>query len=357
MAQNSARRQDNVDSKRDCQLLYETLICGESEIIRLRSKLRAVGRRLGFPEARLENMALVAAEMASNLVKHANGRGAIQLWQQPGVILDITSLDCGPGIADTDKAQEDGYSSVCTLGKGFGSMRRLSNGMGLYSQVGPAGPRNSKWRGTLAWARFARCPSPVHRDHELGLFVRSMVDEHYSGDRIYVYRQPGRVRWLHMDGLGHGAEAQLAGDGFDVPLLGSVPLPDLIARVTKRLRHTRGAVGVAGELDEERGILQILGVGDITLYLWGENTLRTIGFCPGILGREHATPKLQEFAVEPGMVIITTSDGIRRSWNGDTFAGLRHQSPQTIAYLIGNVMSRLADDRSVFALRHSLRKE
>ncbi|MDP2760766.1 MAG: hypothetical protein Q8O64_10265 [Sideroxyarcus sp.] len=79
-------------------------------------------------------MLLVAAELASNNVKHAGGHGMIQIWQQPGSVLDILSLDYGPGIDNLAQAEQDGYSSTNTFGKGLGAIRRLSDESYIYTQ-------------------------------------------------------------------------------------------------------------------------------------------------------------------------------------------------------------------------------
>ena len=118
---------DIFDSAQDCKLLFNSATPSESSLILLRSKLSAITQRLGVSELKQENMLLVASELVSNNVKHAGGRGMVQLWKQPGRVLDMFSLDYGPGITNLATAEEDGYSTVSTLGKGLGAIRRLSD--------------------------------------------------------------------------------------------------------------------------------------------------------------------------------------------------------------------------------------
>jgi anti-sigma regulatory factor (Ser/Thr protein kinase) len=82
-----------VDSVRDSKLLYATPVQSESAIILLRSRLLTVAQRLGFSDLRRDNMALVTAELVTNQIKHAGGRGQIQVWQQPGPVQDVFALD------------------------------------------------------------------------------------------------------------------------------------------------------------------------------------------------------------------------------------------------------------------------
>ena len=88
------------DSATDCRLLYSSLAQNKSTLSLLRSKLLAITQRLGISDLKRESILLVASEMVSNQIKHAGGRGLIQMWQQPGLVLDILALDYGPGIAD-----------------------------------------------------------------------------------------------------------------------------------------------------------------------------------------------------------------------------------------------------------------
>ncbi|MEN6587568.1 MAG: hypothetical protein ABFE02_16125, partial [Sulfuricella sp.] len=73
-----------IDSVRDCKLLHSNPVQSESAAILLRSKVAAIAQRLGFSELKRENMALVVSEMVSNQIKHAGGKGMLQIWQQPG---------------------------------------------------------------------------------------------------------------------------------------------------------------------------------------------------------------------------------------------------------------------------------
>ena len=77
----------------------------------------------------------------------------IQIWQQPGSVIDILALDYGPGIADLSRAEEDGYSTANTFGKGLGAIRRLSDEAFIYTQQ-ESGDKVRKWSGTVFMARF-----------------------------------------------------------------------------------------------------------------------------------------------------------------------------------------------------------
>ena len=93
---------------------------------------------LGFDEQAAGRSALVATELATNLLKHA-GRGQILLDRyrdSSGSGLEILSLDKGPGIADLGRAMEDGYSTAGSMGTGLGAVRRQADEFAVYSRPG-----------------------------------------------------------------------------------------------------------------------------------------------------------------------------------------------------------------------------
>lgn len=346
------------DSATDCKLLYNSPVQNESALILLRSKLSAIAQRLGLSDQKRENMLLVASELVSNQVKHAGGRGLIQVWQQPGPTLDILALDFGPGITNLSQAEEDGYSSANTLGKGLGSIRRLSDESFVYTQQDNSG-KSKKWSGSVFLSRFrlggkktdlgqaasaaGDCPAAL----EIGLFSRSLSDDRYNGDRIYLQKTGDTLRWLHLDGLGHGEQAQAATANLASHLSHCDTPASVLAAVDRQLKGTRGAVAIIGELGLTGKALNILGVGDMHAHVMDNEEMHNLSFAPGVLGKEHKNPAQFRFAFGKRCLMISASDGIRRNWDVSNFPGLFHQHPQLIAYTLGNIMGRISDDQSL----------
>ena len=343
-----------VDSAADCKLLYSSPVQNESAIILLRSRLTAISQRLGFPERKRENMLLVASEMISNLLKHAGGSGLIQVWQQPGPVLDMLALDYGPGIANLENAQKDGYSSVNTLGKGLGSIRRLSDESHIYTQTANV-TGAKKWNGTLFLARFypgsPEAGGQSSQALEMGMFSRSLSDDRYNGDRIYVHQANGKLRWLHLDGLGHGEQAQAATADL-APHLAHCETPDaLILAIDRQLKDTRGAVAIACEFNLIERTLNIRGVGDMHAHIMESDEMQKLSFAPGVLGKEHKLSAPFTLKFGKRCLLITCSDGIRRNWDVSNFTGLFQHHPQLVAYTLGNIMGRISDDQSLCIVR------
>jgi len=354
------RQNLKIDSG-ECKLLFADPIQSESAGILLRSRLQASARRMGFSDARRENMVLIASEMVSNLIKHAGGKGMVQIWQQPGPALDVISFDFGPGVDDLALAQQDGYSTSNTLGKGLGSMQRLSDEFGIYTQQ-EKDAKHGRWHGTALWTRFylnkssdsaARASVPVatQAPFEIGVFSRALNDDRYNGDKIYLQQHGAQLRLLHLDGLGHGEIAQRVTSNLGTYLSAEGPAK-LLAAVDHHLTSCeRGAVAIASEFDLTQKKINILGVGDMSVYVFIRDKLNSLSFAPGVLGREHKTPAVIQVDFDKKMLLITASDGIRRSWDNDSFPGLLNQHPQLIAYVLGNIMARVTDDQSICVVR------
>jgi anti-sigma regulatory factor (Ser/Thr protein kinase) len=336
-----------VDSALDCKLLHSSSTQDESSLVLLRSKLFAITNRLHISDIKRENIMLVAAELGSNNIKHAGGRGLIQLWQQPGPVLDILSLDYGPGIDDITRAEQDGYSTSNTFGKGLGAIRRLSDESYFYTQHRSASPV-PKWSGTVFLARFhIGAARSAMLGNEVGLFSRSLSDTRHNGDRIYLQKKEGRLCWLHLDGLGHGAEAQNATANLGKHVEHHTDLGAILDAVDRQLMSTRGAVAAVCEIDTVRHGYQLHGVGDMHARIYEQDEMQHFAFAPGILGREHRATAPMRGKLGKRAVVVTASDGIRRNWDTGNFVGLFNQHPQLIAYTLGNIMGRISDDQSI----------
>lgn len=352
---------NSYDTVKDCRLQYSSPVQNESAAILLRAKLSAIAQRLGFPERKREQMLLVASELISNQVKHAGGRGLIQIWQQPGAVLDVFALDYGPGISNLSQARQDCFSTANTLGKGLGSIQRLSDELFVYTQQESIS-QSKKWSGAAFLARFRPGSKSIGRDDdqviadsaeycpsglEIGLFSRSLSDERYNGDRIYLQRSGGVQRWLHLDGLGHGEEAQAATANLAAHLSQCDSLDAILMAVDRQLVRTRGAVAIIGEIDLASSKVHLLGVGDMHAHIYDWEQMQNISFAPGILGREHRSTSMFQADFGKKCLVVTASDGIRRNWDTANFPGLFTQHPQLIAYMLGNIMGRISDDQSI----------
>ena len=341
-----------IDSAKTCHLYYNNPVQHEAAGILVRSKLSAISQRLGFPSAKRERMAVVVGEMVTNQVKYAGGKGMIQVWEQPGPTLDILALDYGPGIANLNQAQEDGFSTGNTLGKGLGSIKRMSDQACIYTSAANGAKQEKIWTGTAVLARFHAGNGKVAKPTEnLGLFARALSDDRYNGDHIYARIKPEQTRWVHMDGLGHGQAANQATSNLMGCVDNEMQPNALIHCLDERLRSSRGAVAILTELDAKTRRLSIHGIGDMQAFVVQGDKMNRYSFSPGVLGKEFKMPNPVQVELGKNAVVITVSDGIRRSWDENSFPGLFNQHPQLIAYVLGNIMARISDDQSLCVMR------
>ncbi|MBR6782882.1 MAG: ATP-binding protein [Clostridia bacterium] len=99
-------------------------------------------RRLGIPPEIIRKISIAMYEGEINMVIHADGGEADVLVYEDRIVMILT--DRGPGIADVEKAMQEGFSTapdnVRTLGFGAGmglpNMKRYTDDMKIESVVG-----------------------------------------------------------------------------------------------------------------------------------------------------------------------------------------------------------------------------
>src|SRR3990172_4243081 len=231
------------------KLLIEQGAKGDSGVVLLRSKLRAVSRRMGFSDLKREHMELVCNEMVTNQNKFAEGNGLVQIWESnyPAPALDMFAFDYGKGILNVQSAIRDGYTTAGTMGKGLGAIQRLSDQSEIYS-LPVEHAKDSDWHGTAVWSRFYRNASDPQYFHDLGAYTRAYQDSSFNGDLIQIRVGTSKTRWLHMDGLGHGREAAEVVEGIGNFLDEETPVDGLMQRLSTQLEGTRGAVAMISEV-------------------------------------------------------------------------------------------------------------
>lgn len=95
-------------------------------------------RELGFSTLERTKVVTAVSELARNTVLHGLG-GAMSMEQVHDGFragLRMTFEDTGPGIADIDRALQDGYSTGSGMGLGLPGARRLVNDFALTSTAG-----------------------------------------------------------------------------------------------------------------------------------------------------------------------------------------------------------------------------
>jgi len=104
---------------------------------------------IGLNENSAAEVAIVASEACTNLLKHA-GKGEILLHttgeeHEPFPRLEVLALDHGPGMQDLVECTRDGFSTSSTAGQGLGAIVRLSKESDFYSVPKKGTGAHSRW--------------------------------------------------------------------------------------------------------------------------------------------------------------------------------------------------------------------
>ena len=110
----------------------------EQDVVLLRQRVRDYAQKLGMSVVNQTKLMTAASELARNILSYA-GMGQATVEEvterlQKGV--KVIFKDEGPGIADINKAMQNGYSTNKSLGLGLPGAKRLVNFFDIQSTVG-----------------------------------------------------------------------------------------------------------------------------------------------------------------------------------------------------------------------------
>ncbi len=111
-------------------------IANEDDIMTVRNSVKRVTALLNFSLVNQTKVISAASELARNTLEHGKGgRAIIQLVNEPEKVgIRLIFEDTGPGIADVDRALEDGYTSGRGMGLGLGGAKRLMDDFNIESK-------------------------------------------------------------------------------------------------------------------------------------------------------------------------------------------------------------------------------
>ncbi|MFC9284157.1 SpoIIE family protein phosphatase [Streptomyces collinus] len=314
--------------------------------------------RAGLDAHRTAVAALVATELATNLLKHAGGGrlviepvdGTGPGTGAPGPGVQLVALDHGPGIPDVAAALRDGCTtSEASLGAGLGTCLRVSSEFDLYSTR----------RGTVMVARVDRAAGLVRTPaagRAGGINVPLGRAEH-SGDAWSCVRSGSLLTLLLADGLGHGPRAAHASATavHELHRVGHLPPAAVLSRLHPALRPTRGAAVAVAQVDTDTGELAFAGVGNIGARLLTAGSWEHLVSHPGIVGAQFpATVPVRRAPWRPGSLLVLHSDGLPGRWVPPDDPELLTHAPAVVAATVlrdaGSAASPVRDDTCVAVL-------
>jgi anti-sigma regulatory factor (Ser/Thr protein kinase) len=313
----------------------------QTHVAEARRAAEQAAGRAGLDKDDGGRVGIVVTELATNLLKHADG-GEIVLDTLGG--LQILALDKGRGMVDVEACVADGYSTGGTRGEGLGAVRRQADLFEVYSRPG---------LGTAILVRLTTGRKPVQTPSWASIGL-PYTGEILSGDGWRVRRDEGTPTLMVVDGLGHGMFAHEASkaalEAFDKH--GYKALSEVLEYVHGALRATRGAAVSLARVHPAR--VEFAGVGNVAGVFAAGGASRKMISHNGTLG--HVAKRFQAFdypTPAPPLVVLH-SDGLGSSWTFDKYPGLSVCDPALVAGVLYRDFNRGRDDVTVLAFKESV---
>jgi anti-sigma regulatory factor (Ser/Thr protein kinase) len=326
-----------------CEALWFRVQSSE-DVGHVRRCIAAAAKNSGFGADHLARIDVVASEMATNLVRYAEGVRGIWWAPQPasgGPSAVLVSMDGGPGIRDLSAAMQDGVTGGGGLGGGLGGMRRLSDDFAVFSAAARTGENCPP--GTLVAAAFGPAPPAW-------ILMRRHPQETCCGDGCAVITTETGLLLGVIDGLGHGQGATDAAVAA-ISALGRVNGEDMTGvfeLLDRALRGQRGAAVTIARLEPDT--VEWAGVGNVEARLLPApsrhlvTTNGTLGVgCP-------RRPRVERQKRADGGLIVLTSDGVSSRWHSELPSELVGHPMLLAAHLMRD-FSRDRDDATVMVAR------
>jgi serine/threonine-protein kinase RsbT len=110
----------------------------DRDVVTARQRGREIAARAAFSTSELTMISTAISEVARNIVRFAR-RGEVivsLVGDEDPIGVRIVARDVGPGIADVERALDDGFSTYGGFGLGLGGCRRLMDEFAISSEVG-----------------------------------------------------------------------------------------------------------------------------------------------------------------------------------------------------------------------------
>ena len=328
-------------------------VADTSSVAEARRAAAECAKSAGLGETSVARAALVATELATNLVKHGDG-GSLLINEEDGrPALTVLAVDKGRGFRSTvQAAMQDGYSTAGSPGTGLGAIDRASVDFDVYSMAG---------KGSVVWCRIEepepRTVAPAPRPHTTvsGVCVPAR-GESEAGDAWEAVSTAETTTIVVADGLGHGPSAATASVAAVRVLRerAGETLQVLMQDMHGALRATRGAAVAIARIHPGAGTLDYIGVGNISASIYSDAGVRRAISQNGIVGHEmRRGGQVFSFPWTPSSMLAMYSDGLTTSWNLDGYPGLMARHPSMIAAVLYRDYCRGSDDATVVVAKPS----
>lgn len=172
------------------------------------------------------------------------------------------------------------------------------------------------------------------------------------GDLCFFQEYGDNCFMALIDVLGHGSEARAVAIMAE-KCLQECYQKDLISvmnQLHEYLRGTRGAVASICLFNKETRCLSHVGIGNITVRLFGSKPTRMVSR-DGVIGYGTIRPKASEVMLSPGDILMMHSDGIKEHFDAIECVGLLKGDAESITLGMMDKYGMKNDDSSCLILK------
>jgi anti-sigma regulatory factor (Ser/Thr protein kinase) len=320
----------------------------QSQVAEVRREAVQIAERQGFGSGDAGRVALVATELATNVLKHASEGEVLTgtFDDMDGIGVELIALDKGSGMSNVAACLQDGYSSAGTAGKGLGAVVRQSSIVDIASWAGV---------GTAVLARImpgktGANPSPPRADW--GAVAVPMSGQSVCGDSWSVANTAAGRTLMVVDGLGHGPDAaEAAVEAVRIfNRFNGHQVTTLLDYIHGGLRSTRGAAISIARYDAAARKIVYAGIGNIAGILAANGMVRRMVSMAGTAGFNARKIQSFDYPFDSGLVILH-SDGLQSQWTLDRYPNLASFHPTLIAAILYRDFNRGRDDATVLVCK------
>ncbi len=296
----------------------------------------------GLDESRVSDAALIASELASNVVKHARHGGLLLgcIGEGDARGVSIVAWDRGRGM-DLDACMRDGMSTSGTAGNGLGAVKRLATRFDAFTRGGVV---------LAAYVLPKGTPKPALDVAGVAVPYPGL---HISGD-AWSHRAHGDVSTVIVcDGLGHGDGAAAASQTVVGAFAAQpeAPLATILERANLAAKATRGAAATIVRVDRAARAVTVAGVGNVSAWIV-HDTVKPLVTQHGTLGQTTPSSIREErYPFPSGAILVMASDGLKSRLPFEDNRDLLSRSSLTIATALWRDHTRGRDDATAVVLR------
>ena len=191
------------------------------------------------------------------------------------------------------------------------------------------------------------------RDIQHEKIVRPMLGERVSGDTAVIGELKHGVFLGIADVLGHGPEAREVAVIIEDYLAahGAADVGKTMQGLHEALKGTRGAAVGLCFVEAVSGLVTFVGTGNTRTKKLGSSEV-TLSSKEGIVGSNMASLRHETTRLEPGDILVLTTDGIRERFALDDLPSHRGSTASSIARTLLRRFGKDYDDAACIVLKY-----